>query len=181
MQGNLVGPTVISFLHELFTAVWIGGLIVTGVAVVPAVKERFGASPQTNRLMLAIQGRLRVLVYISIAGLIITGMLMSRRSPQFQGLFSWSNSYSVFLALKHLLVIVMVAVALFRSLVLGKAPAPPAEESEPVSNGVGRESGPLPTGGASRRMRLSALLLMVNILLGVAVLLLSAAAAAVAS
>lgn len=66
MQGNVLMFTFVTFLHDLFTAVWIGGLIATGAVVLPAAKKLFGMGPQTWRLMQAVQRRLRVLVYISM-------------------------------------------------------------------------------------------------------------------
>ncbi len=135
MQPNLIVFTGVTFLHDLFTAVWIGGLIVTGLVVLPTVKKVLGMSPQTRQLMLAIQRRLRVFVYISIVGLIITGVSLSRRSPQFLGLLSWGNTYSALLALKHLLVILMIIVALVRSIVFGRVEAPAAGMQKAGSDG----------------------------------------------
>jgi putative copper export protein len=147
---------LVTFLHDLFTAVWIGGLITLGITVLPAARQVLGMGPQTKKLMDAIQKRLSVLVYVSIVGLILTGVLQARRSPAFQGLFSFGNTYSTVLALKHILVVVMVGVALYRSLVLG------------------RQSGP----STPSQEKLSGVLLYLNILLGIAVLLLSGFSAA---
>jgi putative copper export protein len=147
---------LVTFLHDLFTAVWIGGLITLGITVLPAAKQVLGMGPQTKKLMDTIQKRLSVLVYVSIVGLVLTGMLQARRSPAFQGLFSFGNTYSTVLTLKHILVVVMVGVALYRSLVLG------------------RQSGP----STPSQEKLSGVLLYLNILLGIAVLLLSGFSAA---
>ena len=115
--------------------------------------------PQTKKLMDAIQKRLSVLVYVSIVGLILTGLLLSNRSPAFQGLFSFGNTYSMVLSLKHILVLVMVAVALIRSLVLGRRSGPPSPAQEKLKVG----------------------LLFLNIALGIGVLLLSGFAVAFAA
>jgi len=169
MEGKLIIFTGITFLHDLFTAVWTGGLIVTGIAVLPALKRVFGMSPQTRAVMQALQSKLRVLVYISIAGLIITGVLMSRRSPHFRGLLSWGNTYSAVLALKHLLVLAMVGIALVRSLAFGHAPASPAHgRGSPASTGATQVP-------VSTWERVSMRLLLFNMALGIVVLLLSAA------
>lgn len=140
---------LVTFLHDLFTAVWIGGLIALGLTVLPATKQVLGTGPQTKRLTRAIQRRLSVLVYVSIVGLLVTGALQANRSSAFQGLFSFGNTYSTLLAFKHLLVLTMIVVALVRSLALGRASAP----SSPT------------------RERLNAALLFLNIGLGVLVLL----------
>lgn len=177
MQGNLIMLTVITFLHDLFTVVWVGGLITTGIAVLPAVKKQFGMSPQTRQLMQAVQRKLRVMVYISIVGLFATGMLMLRRNPQFHGLLTWDDSYSTILALKHLLVILMVAIALMRSLVVGRIQVQPGASVDGPPQGVGSPKQKV----ASRKDKISALLLLINIILGIGVLLFSAAAAALSA
>ncbi len=142
---------IVTFLHDLFTVVWIGGLITLGITVMPSIKKVLGMGPQTKKLMDAIQKRLSVLVYVSIVGLLLTGLLQARRNPMFQGLFSFGNPYSTVLTLKHILVLAMIAVALYRSLVLGRRNGPPTPSQEKLSAG----------------------LLFLNVILGVAILLLS--------
>lgn len=150
MQNQIVFAAVV-FFHDLFTAVWIGGLIALGLTVMPAARQVLGKGPQMKTLMDAVQKRLSVLVYVSMAGLVLTGLLQSNRNPAFQGLFSLGNAYSTFLTLKHVLVMLMIAVALYRSLVLGRRSGAPSPSQE----------------------KLSASLLFLNILLGVGVLLLT--------
>jgi putative copper export protein len=147
---------MVTFLHDLFTAVWIGGLITLGLTVFPAAREALGKGPQMKRLMDTIQKRLSVLVYVSIVGLVLTGVLLSNRAPAFDGLFRFGNPYSTILTIKHLLVVAMIGIALYRSLVLGgrRGPTTPFQE------------------------KLSAGLLFANVALGVVVLLLSGFAAA---
>lgn len=151
MPGKQIVFAIVTFLHDLFTAVWIGGLITLGFTVLPSAKKVLGMGPQTKKLMDAIQKRLSVLVYVSIVGLALTGMLQANRNPAFQGLFSFGNSYSTVLTFKHILVLVMVAVALYRNLVLGRRSGPSTPSQEKLSAG----------------------LLFLNIILGVVVLLLT--------
>ena len=150
---------IVVFLHDLFTAVWIGGLITLGVTVLPSVKKVLGMGSQTKQLMDTIQKRLSVLVYVSIVGLVLTGLLQANRSPAFQGLFSFGSTYSMLLSLKHILVLAMIAVALIRSLVLGRrsGPSTPAQEKLKVG------------------------LLFFNIALGIGVMLLSGFGAALSA
>jgi len=147
---------IMTFLHDLFTAVWIGGLITLGLTVLPAAKQVLGKGPQMKKLMDRIQDRLSTLVYISIVGLILTGVLLGNRTPAFNGLFRFGNRYSTVLTVKHLFVVAMIAVTLVRSLVLGRRPGPSTPSQE----------------------KLSVLLLLINVALGVVVLLLSGFAAA---
>ena len=139
MNVQMIVFGIVTFLHDLFTAVWIGGLIAMGITTLPSIKQD------------AIQKRQSVLVYISIVGLIVTGLLQARRAPSFAGLFSFGTAYSAVLALKHILVLGMILVALYRNLVLG------------------RIKGPL----TSAQEKLNGSLLMANIIFGIVVLLLS--------
>lgn len=159
MTAKIIVFALVSFFHDLFTAIWVGGLIVTAISFMPSVKSTLGASPQTKKVMSEFQNRQSIWVYISITGLIITGLMMSNRSPEFGGLFNFSNAYSITLSLKHILVLVMTSIALYRSLVLG------------------REKG----SSSQAKERLNARLLLINIFLALAVLLTSGFAAALSS
>ena len=159
MPTQTIVFALVTFLHDLFTAVWIGGLITLGLTVLPSVKKTLGKGPQTKKLMDAIQKRHGVFVYVSMIGLVLTGLLQANRSSVFQGLFSFDNAYSTILTLKHILVVAMIVIALYRSLVLG------------------RKSG----ASTPSQEKLKAGLLMVNIVLGIAILLLSGFTAALSS
>ena len=150
---------VVTFLHDLFTAVWIGGLITLGLTVLPSARKVLGKGPQMKQLMDVIQKRLSVLVYVSIVGLIVTGLLLSNRAAAFNGLFHFGTPYATVLSIKHILVLGMGGIALYRSLVIGRKrdPLPPNQE------------------------KLSVALIFLNIVLGVAILLLSGFSAALAS
>ncbi len=155
---NPLVPALITFLHDLFTAVWIGGMISLGLVTLPALRAQLGQRPETQQLVQAVFRRLAVLAKVSIVGLIVTGLLLSRRAPQWQGLFSTGNTYSAVLAAKHGLVILMVGIAAARASLLSA--------NKPLSPG---------------RNRLLAALLLANIVLGVAVLALSAYGAVIDS
>ena len=158
MEMKLIVFALVSFFHDLFTAIWVGGLIVTTVAFMPAIKDALGAGPQTKKVMESFQRRQSIWVYVSMGGLILTGLLMGNRSPEFQRLFSFGNPYSIALSIKHILVLVMIGLSLYRSLVLGqkKGPASPAQ------------------------VKLSARLLLTNAIVAVLVLLISGIVAALA-
>jgi len=151
MNVDIVVSTLVTFLHDLFTAVWIGGLITIGLSALPSARQVLGKSAQTKKLVDTIQKRQSLLVYISIAGLAITGIFMARQTLKFAGLFSLANTYSIGLSVKHILVLGMIVIAFYRSLVLGRNGGPSTPDQEKVS----------------------ARLLFANILLGVAVLLIS--------
>jgi uncharacterized membrane protein len=135
----------ITFLHDLFTVTWIGGLIVFTITVMPSAKKVLGSGSKTKQFMDVIQKRHNTFVYISIAGLWLTGLLMSRRTHDFGGLFSFTTAYSAALSIKHILVLAMIAISLFRSLAL-----------KPTS---------------LKKEKLKSLLMITNLVLGIGVLL----------
>ncbi len=107
------------FFHNLFTVVWVGGLLFIVLTAIPAARRAFGKGEQTHKLMNAILRRNRPWVYGCIAGLVITGLVQARFEPAFTAPFHFDTPYKTLLAIKHLLTIAMAAVALFRSLVMG--------------------------------------------------------------
>jgi len=156
MTMQIALPVLIAFLHDLFTAIWIGGLIILGVTVLPTIKKQ---KQHYNELSNNIQKRLNTIVIVSLIGLWITGMLLANRSTAFTGLFSTSNTYSLAMAIKHSLVIIMTILALARTwlVVRTKKVTKPSTEKR------------------------GAIILVCNIILGIAVLLLSAYTATLAN
>lgn len=159
MPPRQLAFALITFLHDLLTVVWIGGLFALALIVLPVALKTWGRGPETRRLMDAIQRRLSPLVYVSIVGLAVTGALLARRNPAYGGLFSFGNPYSTVLSLKHLLVLLMAAIALLRSVALRAVEGSPRPAVE----------------------RLKGALLYLNLALGLLVLLLSGFSAALAA
>ncbi len=154
---------LVTFFHDLFTAVWIGGLVVLATAVMPATLKALGRGTEAKRVLQAIQTRLSRWVYVSIVGLAVTGILLARRSGAAGGLFQFATPYQVALSIKHLLYLLMIALALVRSLYLARPEPTPRSKKPPEM---------------TPRERLSGAVLMLNLALGILVLMLSAYLAA---
>ena len=155
-MSNDVMITLVGFLHNLFTALWIGGMGTMLYAILPALKENL-EKKQAMKLANAIKERLSTITYISLVGLIVTGLMMGKESDEYKGLFSFSNDYSTVMTIKHFVVILMVILTLFRSIYLDK----------------------LNIEGARKR-KLSFLLLLINFTSGVIVLFLSSLSVTIA-
>lgn len=121
------------FFHDLFTVIWMGGLVVTVLSYMPALKEALGPGPQIKKVMMAFQKRQSMWVYISMGGLILTGLLMSNQNPEFEQIFGFGNAYSVTLSIKHILVILMIGITLYRSLILSRPQTVMTPEKERLS------------------------------------------------
>lgn len=109
---------IVTFLHDLFTALWIGGLVAFTFSFLPATRTVIGKKPETIQLVALAQKRQSVIVYVSMVGLAVTGFLLGKRNPDFRGLFSFETTYSALLSIKHVLMIVVVGLALYNSLVI---------------------------------------------------------------
>lgn len=152
MQPHTIMFIVVTFLHNLFTALWIGGIIAFGITFLPAVREVLGKSKDTRQLVSVAQQRQSTLIYISMAGLAFTGFMMGRRNPDFTGLFSFGTTYSTLLTIKHIVMLTMVGLTLYNSLILH-----------------GNRQRLLP----ENKKRLSTALVYVNLICGIIILLLS--------
>ena len=150
----IIAPISINFLHNVFTALWIGGMLTLAFTVLPAMRKVLGKSKETQALNSMIKKKLSLLTYISIIGLIITGLLMSNRavlSGLSTGFLSFGNEYSILMSIKHLLYFVMIFLSVFRS------------------QGVDRIKKFTP----EQKQKFNMLTLLLNILAGLAVLFLS--------
>ena len=108
------------FFHNLFTAIWIGGLIMIVITILPAAKNILENNKQVQQLMHAILKRHRIWVYISIVGLFLTGILQARVAPDFSGLMRFNTTYASLVSIKHILTLIMVVIALYRSIIFGR-------------------------------------------------------------
>lgn len=164
MPKQIIFPVII-FLHDLFTAVWIGGMIVLLISVLPAVRSSGVSKEERMSLVRRIHARLRWPVYAAIVILTVTGILLGRRPGADAGFMDFSSRYSTLLSVKHLLVIGMVIVTAARSVLLTRGIPKEGEGREaPAANKV----------PASKSPKILAAMLAGNVLLGVGVLFLSA-------
>jgi len=144
-------PTILLFLHNVFTATWIGGLLLMVLVILPGLKKNPDIK-EPKVAVLSVQKRLSVVAIISMVGLAVTGMLMNRLLAGNRGLFNFTTPYTVMLSIKHILMLVMVGLAVIR-LTLNK-------KNEKRNN--------------PKTEKISMMILMLNALAGLVVLFLSA-------
>lgn len=147
---------LIRSIHDLLTAVWIGGMVATALALLPALKGKFINENQRAEIMVRYQKVMSVAAIVSFAGLWITGVLLGRQSGQAGALLNFSTQPATLLSIKHILVLVMIVLALVRRFGLGRRIATFTPKDR----------------------KAYALILVVNAVIGVAVIFLSAFSAA---
>ena len=112
---NLIVPTVVRTLHNIFTSIWIGGMLVTVLSFLPVIRKEITDKKLQGILLDAFMKRHSKWVYLGIAILALTGLLMGRLSGKTHGLFDFSNPYAAILSVKHILMIIITAIAIVRS------------------------------------------------------------------
>ena len=114
MPNNIALLTGVRFLHDLATAVWIGGLITLGLVVLPASRKVLGGGPETKKLLGAIQRRLSVFIYVSIAGLVLKGfMIIIEIISMFARPFSLAVRLFANMTAGHLVIMVFISMPVF--------------------------------------------------------------------
>jgi len=119
MPKTIIFGTMKAF-HDVFTALWIGGLLTTALTFMPVFRKHSSPQNPQKGLLISYQNRLSTVALISIVGLWITGMFLGRQSPAYLGFMNFSTTYQALLSVKHIIIFVMIVIALVRRFVLGK-------------------------------------------------------------
>ncbi|MBN1966892.1 MAG: CopD family protein [Anaerolineae bacterium] len=157
------------FFHLIATIVWIGGLALLVLVVWPVGRQVLGDTPAYADLLAALRKRFTPLANLSLVVLIVTGMIQMGGDPNYDGLLVFDNDWSRAILLKHLAIIGMVIVG--GVLQWGIAPA-----QERLALLRARDKATPEADQLARRERW---LNSANLILGVAVLLLTAVATAI--
>jgi len=130
---NIIIPTLVRSIHNIFTSIWIGGMAAIYFSFMPAIRQSVEEKPLQNKInqtLIKYQSRW---VYAGIILLTITGILMARLSGDITRPFDFSNPYAAVLSVKHILVIIMSLIAILRSQMTSRK----QEKMKPGQNKVG--------------------------------------------
>lgn len=149
----------LSWLHLIATITWIGGITFVLLIAIPSAKELLGAD--AGKIMGIISRRFTPLANYSILLLIGTGIAIAAFGGEFSRIGDSNSDLAGTFLLKHVVVLLMVAIHFYRGPVL----------SSKIKNAVSATE-------QSSLQKLSLNLVKVNFTLGLGVLLLSAVLAA---
>lgn len=157
------------WLHMLATVTWLGGLAALAILVIPNARKTLSAENYTLFLE-KVQSRLQQVGWFSLVVLTGTGMFQMSAHPAYEGFLAIENSWSVAILAKHGVVVLMIAVSAYNTWGLT-----PALRRLALMRTAGKELQPETT---ARLQKQEDFLLMLNGILSVVVLLLTAVARA---
>ena len=157
---NLWIQALSHLLHVWGTVVWIGGILMILLVILPGSKAALESAPMVGKLMKEVAKRFTPLANISILLLIATGIVIFYYDKNYTSFLDMKNRWNVMIALKHVLVAIMIIIHFYRGLILNKKIE--TSSSKPNEN------------QSSRLKKISLDLVKVNFAMGIIVLLLTA-------
>jgi uncharacterized membrane protein len=105
-----LSPSILAvsyFFHLIATIVWIGGLVVLTVLVLPEARRVLGTNPEFYTLLTRLRKRFFPLSNLSLAVLLVTGLIQMSGDPHYDGLLKITNDWSRAILLKHIAILGM--------------------------------------------------------------------------
>ncbi|MGZ5551381.1 MAG: DUF2269 family protein [Nitrososphaeraceae archaeon] len=118
-MSRLIFSSVINFLHLFATVAWFGAMTTNAFILLPSARETLEA-PVAGKLMGAVMRRFRILVYTSIAVLVVTGIGMTRIIENSMKFMQFTNLWSTISSIKHIFVIIVVVLVIYAFEGLGR-------------------------------------------------------------
>lgn len=108
---NSALSVLLGWIHLIATVAWIGGMFTNFFIYMPAMGKALDP-PAAGKLMGAVMKRFRVMVYVSIAVFLVTGILMGSMHLGTGDPFSDKDQWIIFMILKVSVFMVMVILAI---------------------------------------------------------------------
>ncbi|TFH34349.1 MAG: hypothetical protein E4G99_09680 [Anaerolineales bacterium] len=154
-------------LHMLATVVWIGGILYQSLFLLPVIrstKEPAAALTLLERL----RQRFQPAAWLSLAVLIVTGLIQMVANSNYQGFLAFENTWARAILIKHIALGVMILLATYQSFILY-----PRLTRSLLLQSHGKDLQP-----PFEKIGVEALLIHLNVLLSIIVLLLTSIARA---
>jgi len=109
------------WLHSLASVVLIGHFVLLALIYLPAMAKS-GPDAQTRALLSEISRRSRLWMYASLFAFIISGIALMLVDPNYLGVGNFGNPWSMLMLVKHVLVLVMIALGFWFNAILRVGP-----------------------------------------------------------
>jgi putative copper export protein len=113
MISNDVILSVSFFLHLVATVAWIGGLVTLALVVQPVFNRYVTDVQERAQLLEALLKRFQPIANISLAVLILSGMVQTFTNRFYKGFLQFDSAWAQAILFKHIAVLGMLGVAAF--------------------------------------------------------------------
>lgn len=110
-MDNPVLQITFDFLHLMATITWIGGMFYNFLVLLPSVNSTLDAKT-AGILMKSVFKRVRIIVYVSLLVLFVTGIPMKISSEYYVSIINFDTSWEIVLFIKHVFVALMALLAI---------------------------------------------------------------------
>ncbi len=117
-MDNFIISSLVNWLHLMATVAWIGGMVTNFTLVLPSMAKALDP-PTAGKFMGIMMKKYRVMVYLAIVVLILTGFAIAGGDEEFGEYFDFSKESSTFFAIKHIMVLLMVVLTILAFEVVG--------------------------------------------------------------
>jgi uncharacterized membrane protein len=90
------------FFHLVATVVWVGGLVILVILVWPEARRVLEDSPALYTLLTRLRQRFAPMTNLSLAVLVVTGLIQMTADPNYDGVLQFTNDWSRVILLKHI-------------------------------------------------------------------------------
>jgi len=111
-MDNLFVKTIIDFLHILATVAWIGGMFINIFILRPSAIKSLSPA-DAGKLMGTVMKKFRILVYISIVVLGVTGIPLKIINPHYISIINFENNWEIVIFIKHICYGLLVLLAVY--------------------------------------------------------------------
>jgi uncharacterized membrane protein len=109
--------TLSYWLHSLATVVLIGDFVILALVYLPVFANNQDI-PTSGQILSEASRQSRRWLYTALVIFIITGIYLMLENPNYLGLGKFGNTWSVFMLLKHILVVGMILVGMVYNAIL---------------------------------------------------------------
>jgi uncharacterized membrane protein len=110
--SDLTILSVLNWFHLVATVVWIGGIFLSVTAISAAAKQSL-EPPAMGRFMNAFMKRFRIMIYVSIAVLVVTGVFMMLYNQSYAGGMDMGNLWVLLVVIKHIFVLALIILGIY--------------------------------------------------------------------
>lgn len=164
--------SIVNWLHLLATVLWIGGMMILPMVVMPILKTTVGPGPMFGKFMGAWGKKFTPLAFVCLIILIISGIVMMLYNKHYEGIGNITNLWSTIMLIKHIIVVLMLFIGIYLGVVVGR-------KIEKLMKGVESQKAPPPELSKLQNRQMN--MAMTNLILGIIVLALTGISGAISA